>query len=53
MPYEYSFEETKAFDMVTDNGQYVSYTFDVRVSVKGLSKNDVRDLRKIIEDFCE
>lgn len=52
MAFEYSFEETKRFDVVTDNA-ILSSIYDVRIRIYNISKNDVRDLRNIIEDFCE
>lgn len=54
MPLEYSFEETKKIIPGCDVlHKPDSEIYWVNISVKGLSKNDVRDLRKVIEDFCE
>lgn len=52
MPFEYSFEEIKRFDVINCTA-FLSSTCDVRIRIDKLSKDDVRDLRQIIEDFCE
>jgi hypothetical protein len=52
MAFEYSFEETKRFDVVTDNA-IVSSTYEVRIRIDNLSSDDVKNLRNVIWGFCE
>lgn len=52
MPYEYSFKETRKFNAMIYDGRHVLDSYDVSISLSDLSKNDARDLRMIIEEFC-